>query len=490
MGFRMHMSLRTRFMVYVIALLMGLVVLVLFVIEKREVKAIFDEQMGRGIMTAEYIAQLNLENLLFWDEEGIKEDIEKRIDQNLIYVIFYDRQNKPLVANDFVKNFSDIYGSSNLATDVQKGDYFFERKRIPVDDKTGKDMSVLEIEVPIYVEGSPIKWGSIKIGLSMEGVRREELKTRLMLILIGCSGLLIGVAGASLLARRITRPLKKLVEGTVMISKGDFAQKIDIDTQDEIGNLAESFNKMSHQLYLTRERMEAASKRLIQAEKLASIGRISAGIAHEIRNPLTSVKLNIQKVMESKYLDDVDKEHLDISQEGIGHIENFIKELLNFTRVSELHADHFSVEEIIDESIKMIRGTLRLKKVRLEKDVQENLPPLLVDGDKLRQVFLNIMHNACEAVPEAGKIKISLSPAKSSEGGGVKIEISDNGSGIPEKDWETIFEPFYTTKSTGIGLGLANARKIIEQHKGIIQVKKKKGKGACFEVIIPSEGKK
>jgi signal transduction histidine kinase len=477
-------------MVYVTALLIGLVVLVLFVIEKREVKAIFDEQMGRGIMTAEYIAEMNLENLLFWDEEGIKEDIEKRIDQNLIYVIFYDRQNKPLVANDFIKSSDSIYGSSNLTTDVQKGDYFFERKRIPVGVKTGKYMSVLEIEVPIYVEGSPMKWGSIKIGLSMEEVRREELKTRLMLILIGCSGLLIGVGGASLLARRITRPLKKLVEGTVKISKGDFAQKIDINTQDEIGNLAESFNKMSRQLYLTRERMEAASKRLIQAEKLASIGRISAGIAHEIRNPLTSVKLNIQKVMESKALDDLDKEHLDISQEGIGHIENFIKELLNFTRVSELHLDHFSIEEIIDESIKMIRGTLRLKNIQLEKDVQGDLPQLLVDGDKLRQVFLNILHNACEAIPEAGKIRISLSQREGSDGRRVRIEISDNGAGIQEKDWETIFEPFYTTKSTGIGLGLANARKIIEQHKGIIRVKKKKAQGACFEVIIPCEGKK
>ena len=483
------MSLRTRFMVYVIALFIGLVVLVLFVIEMREMRAIFEAQKGRGVLTAEYITQLNLENLVFWDEEGFKEDIPKRIDQNLIYVIFYDRQGKPFAANDFIKSFGDIYSTSNLGTEAQRGEYFFERKRILVDEETGKYLSVLEIEAPIYVEGSPTKWASIKIGLSMEEVRAQELRTRLMLILIGCGGLLIGAAGASLLARRITRPLKKLVEGTVRISKGDFAQEIDIDTQDEIGNLAQSFNEMSRQLVLTRESMEAANKKLIQAEKLASIGRISAGIAHEIRNPLTSVKLNIQKVMESESLDDVDKEHLDISQEGIGHIENFIKELLNFTRVPELHLDHFSVEEIMDESIKMIRGTLRLKKVQLEKNVKEHLPDMLVDGDKLRQVFLNILHNACEAVPEAGKINISLSQTEGSEGQGVKIEISDNGSGIPEKDWETIFEPFYTTKSTGIGLGLANARKIIEQHKGFIRVKKKKGQGACFEVTIPCGGK-
>jgi len=477
-------------MVYVIALLIGLVVLVLFVIEKREMRAIFEAQKGRGVLTAEYITQLNLENLVFWDEEGFKEDIPKRIDQNLIYVIFYDRQRKPFAANDFIKSFVDIYSTSNLAPEAQKGEYFFERKRILVDEETGKYLSVLEIEAPIYVEGSPTKWASIKIGLSMEEVRAQELRTRLMLILIGCSGLLIGVAGAILLARRITRPLKKLVEGTVKISKGDFTQEIDINTQDEIGNLAQSFNEMSHQLFLTRQRMEAANRRLIQAEKLASIGRISASIAHEIRNPLTSVKLNIQKVMESENLDEIDKEHLDISQEGIGHIENFVKELLNFTRVSELQLAHFSVEEIIDESVKMIRGSLKLKKVHLEKEVEKDLPHVLVDGDKLRQVFLNILHNACEAVKEGGKIKISLSQMEESEGRKAKIEISDNGIGIPEKDWENIFEPFYTTKSTGIGLGLANARKIIEQHKGSIRLIKKRGKGACFEILIPGEEEK
>ena len=344
---------------------------------------------------------------------------------------------------------------------------------------------VMEIEVPIYVEGSPTKFGWIKAGLSLEEMRKEELKTRLMLILIGCSGLLIGVGGAALLARRITKPLDKLVEGTVKISKGDFSQAIDIDSQDEIGELAQSFNEMSEQLQLTRKRMEAANRRLLQAEKLASIGRISASIAHEIRNPLTSVKLNIQKVSESEGLDDIDQEHLDISQEGIGHIENFIKELLNFTRVSELQLNYFSVEQIVDESIKMIRNTLKLKDVELVKQVQDRLPQVLVDGDKIRQVLLNILHNACEAIDNGGKIIVALSLLRGRRGRKVRIRISDNGPGIPNKDRENIFEPFYTTKSTGIGLGLANARKIIVQHKGSIQVVENEGSGACFDILIP-----
>lgn len=484
------MPLRTRFMIYVTALLVGLVVLVLFLIEQREVRAIFEEQKDRGILTAEYIAQFNQNLFIFGDSEGVKEDLEKRIDKNLIYVIFYDQNLKPFAANEFIKNYYSIYADSKLDPEAKKGDYFLETKNIAVETKLGRYLRVMEIEVPIYVEGSPTRFGSIKIGLSLEEMRAEELKTRLMLILIGCSGLLIGVGGAALMARRITKPLDKLVDGTVKISKGDFSQAIDIDTQDEIGELAQSFNEMSQQLQLTRKRMEAANRRLLQAEKLASIGRISASIAHEIRNPLTSVKLNIQKVMESEGLDDIDKEHLDISQEGIGHIENFIKELLNFTRVSELHLNYFSVEQIVDESIKMIRNTLKLKDVELTKEVQERLPQVLVDGDKIRQVLLNILHNACEAVDKGGKITIALSLLKGRRGQKVRIRISDNGPGIPKKDKENIFEPFYTTKSTGIGLGLANARKIIVQHKGSIYTVENEGSGACFDLLIPCEEEK
>jgi signal transduction histidine kinase len=484
------MSLRTRFMVYFTAMLVALMAMVLYVIEKREVRAIFESQREKGILTAEYIANWNLEPFLWGDNEGVEEDLENRVDQNLIYVIFYDRENNPFAANRSIKKFRDIYASSNLAPDAKMGDYHIETKRIEAEGDPEKYLRVMEIEVPIYVEGSPTKWGSIKIGLSMEEMRADEQKTRLMLILIGLGGLLIGMGGAALLARRITKPLKRLVEGTVKISKGDFSQEIAIDTQDEIGNLAQSFNEMSHQLLLTREREEAANKKLIQAEKLASIGRISASIAHEIRNPLTSVKLNIQKVMESQDLGEVEGEHLGISQEGIGHIENFIKELLNFTRVSDLQLSHFSVEQIVDESIKMMRNTLRLRNVQILKEVEEDLPQVLVDGDKIRQVLLNIFHNACEAMEKGGNIIVSLSVSGQSKRRKVKILVSDDGPGIPEKDWENIFEPFYTTKSSGIGLGLANARKIVEQHKGSIRVIEKKGRGTCFEILIPCEEEK
>jgi signal transduction histidine kinase len=347
---------------------------------------------------------------------------------------------------------------------------------------------VLELEIPIFARGSADKWGSVKIGLSLEDMRAEIRKTRFVLILIGLAVLCLGMFGATLLARGISRPIRKLAEGTVRIAKGDFSHSIPIDSQDELGHLAGSFNAMTTQLLATREAMDKAQKKLVQAEKLASIGRLAATIAHEIRNPLTSVKLNIQKVAEDGRLDALEQEHLSISQEGIVLIEKFIKELLNFTRVPELQLARFPLSQILDESLKLMSDSFKQRKIVVEKKLDPGLPEILVDGDKLRQVFLNLLRNAFEAMENGGKIKLAAATTGDGPGRKIKIRISDNGCGIPEKDWDNIFEPFFSTKSSGFGLGLANARKIIEQHKGTIRVVKKRSPGTAFEILIPGEG--
>jgi len=135
----------------------------------------------------------------------------------------------------------------------------------------------------------------------------------------------------------------------------------------------------------------------------------------------------------------------------------------------------------------MLLPSLAEKHIQIKKNYQPGLPPALVDGDKLRQVFVNILRNAYEAVGEDGEIEISLSLQPEGEKSYFEIRICDTGSGIPEKDWENIFEPFFTTKSSGAGLGLANARRIVEQHGGTIRVVGKEGPGSCFLIRIPSE---
>lgn len=475
-------SLRTRFLVMVSMLFVLLIGSILLLIEKREVEAIFDEQIEKGVLIAKYIKQLNIDAFVLGDERSLSENIEKQIDYQLIYIIFYDRQDRYFASTRFIKGFEDICRSNDLPPNVTPQSYLTKKRKL-LDKTTLQVLNILEVEVPIFYEGSAFRWGSIKIGLSLEDTLKEIRKTQSGLMLIGLAGLAMGLIGAVILARRITGPLHKLVDGTVKISKGDFSQTIDIHSSDEIGELAKSFNQMSLQLKISRKHIEEAHQKLIQAEKLASIGRMSAGIAHEIRNPLTSIKLNIQKVFADKQLGDLEKSHLAISQEGIRQIENFIKELLNFTRERKLNFARFPMSVILDESIKMITDSLDLKKIKVTRHYGKNLPSVRVDADKLRQVFVNLLHNAVDAVDEGGLIQVRIS-CRSRK---MRVEISDSGCGIPEKDWDIVFEPYYTTKSSGFGLGLANARKIVELHKGTIRIRSKPEKGTKFEVIIPCE---
>ncbi len=483
------MSLRTKFITAIAVLLFFLVAAILFLIEKREERAIFEEHKSRGILTARNIAYLNLEPLMFWDAEGVKNNIQGQIDQKLLYVVFFDQHKRLFVASDFAEKNKKTFTTSFLKEPVDENTYYCERKEIEYDDK-GERVSVLEIEIPVFARGSSTQWGSIKIGLSLEEMQKEMSRTRLILIFIGLGGLLVGIGGAVFLSGRITGPIKKLTDATFSISSGDFSQEITVSSQDEIRKLAENFNEMNRQLLLARKRMEAANKKLIQAEKLASIGRISATIAHEIRNPLTSANLNIQKVLQGENLEEVQKEHLNLSREGIVQIEKFIKELLNFVRVSELNKERFSVHEIIEESVKMISDSLEEKKIKLSEYYKKDLPLVYVDGDKLRQVILNLLCNARDAVRKGGEIGIFAYLSKGEGRKKVIIEVIDNGCGIPDEDREKIFEPFFTTKSSGIGLGLANAQKIVEQHQGSIRVKETEQQGTSFEITLPAEDEK
>lgn len=455
---------------------------VLYVIQTREVKAIYQEKRERGLVMVRYISEMNVRSLVLGDLESIDENISGLIREDLAYVIFYDADSKPVVVSQSIADNAEVINQTSCAGEVSPGDVFYNTIRL---SRGRSFQEVMEVEVPVFIAGSEKKWGSVKIGLKLEDVFRRVQRTRLVLLGFGLVAFLLTVLGANLLARRITRPIRNLVEGTRRISRGDFSYRIPVISSDEIGDLTRSFNQMAEELLRAREQMEEANRRLLQAEKLASIGRLSATIAHEIRNPLTSVKLNIQKLAEISTAGEMEREHLAIAQAGIEQIEKFIKDLLSYTRASSLQKDYFSLAEVLDESLKLLQPSLKEKEIVVGKDYQPDLPPAYVDADRLRQVFLNILRNAYEAVDPGGRIEISLRMNRDEDRPCFEVRVSDDGCGIPEKDWENIFEPFFTTKSSGAGLGLANARRLLDQHGGTIRVVKKEGRGSCFLITLP-----
>jgi signal transduction histidine kinase len=481
---KLKLSIDKRLVLWITFLVCVIFGVVLFVIQRQEVRTLFDETRSRAVLIARNLADVNLQPLVRYDEEAIQKEVDRRVSERLPYIIFYGRSGEPFVASALAHERPDILGHSHFDADVRPGAEFVEARRIDVDNRS---LRVLEVELPIFLPGNVLKWASVKIGHSLEPMYNDIREIQIALILVGLGGVLLGILGGAVLARRITRPLQKLVEGTVRISKGDFSHTIDIPPGDEIGDLARSFNEMTSQLLQARERMDAANRKLVQAEKLASIGRLAATIAHEIRNPLTSVKLNIQKVAENEGLDETEREHVGLSLEGIGQIERFVKELLNYTRVADLTLERFPIEQILEESFKMIRDVLDRKLIVVGTDFAADLPTVMVDADKMRQVFLNLLRNAEEALPPGGRIDVSADLMVSGGQKKIRVRLSDDGPGIPEKDRDNIFEPFFTTKPSGFGLGLANARKIVEQHNGSIRLSRRKGRGTSFVILIPAE---
>lgn len=482
---KLKISVYARLVFWITLLVCLLFGAVLFVIQSRDAAILSDEAEARAILLAESMRDANFLSLFRPDRDAIQQYLDEHAGGDVPYIIFYDRDGQRYVANQLILSREDIDQGSRIPEDVTRDDPpFSEERQVQLGDQR---VRVREIEIPIFSQNEDLKWASVKVGMSLEPMYTKLREVQKVLLFIGAGGFLLGVLGAAVLARRITRPIQKLVDGTVRISKGDFQHTMAITSRDEIGELARSFNEMSARLANARERMEDANRKLVQHEKLASIGRMAATIAHEIRNPLTSVKLNIQKVAEEEGFADAVKAHLGLTLEGIDQIERFIKELLNFTRVQELSLERFPIEQVIEESLKLLRNTLDQKRIVVERITSGCLPPVLVDGDKMRQVFLNVLRNSQEALEYGGRIIVS---SDSVEDGGrtkVRVRIVDDGPGIPDKDWETIFEPFYSTKPSGFGLGLANARKIVEQHNGTIRVVKKRGRGCAFVIHVPIE---
>jgi len=483
---KMKITIYKRLVFWFTLLVLLLFGAVLLVIQIREARFLQDEMKNRALLQARFIADANLQWLSHADWETIQKYVDEHSTGEPAYIVVYNREGQPRAWNALLRDHADVVSSSLLGTveDVMTPDESASETRRLV--LLEKPVRILEFEVPAFTQTAG-RWGTVKIGLSLEPMYARLRDIQKVLLLIGIAGFALGIAGAAFLARRITRPIHRLVEGTVRIANGDFSQAIVDTSRDEVGELARSFNEMTSQLVHTRQRMEDANRQLVQHEKLASIGRMAATIAHEIRNPLTSVKLNIQKVAEEEHFAETVQAHIGLSLEGIDQIERFIKELLNFTRVQELSLERWPVAQIVDESLKVINDTLTQKKIVVERACDDDLPPVLADADKLRQVFLNVLRNAHEALGSGGKITIACDTVPEGPRTMVRVRIGDNGPGIPEKDRPNIFEPFYTTKPSGFGLGLANARKIVEQHNGSIAVGKKRGRGSLFVILIPAE---
>ena len=330
-----------------------------------------------------------------------------------------------------------------------------------------------------------------------------DLRNRVMATFSGLAGLctlfLLGLL--AYIARNITRPLAAMVEATDKIARGDLEHRVNAEGRDEIGLLAQSFNRMTEDLHAAREdltqwgrtlerrvedrtqQLRLTRDQLIQSEKLASLGQMAAGVAHEINNPLTSILLNTHLLLENHGEAGEERESLTLIAEEAARCAKIVSGLLDFARQTPAQETPADVNDIIDRTVQLHEMQASVRNIRIEKQLDRSLPAVDLDKNKIQQVFSNLTMNAREAMPEGGTLTISSRLSR--DGEFLEIAFSDTGVGIREENLPKLFDPFFTTKSFGTGLGLAVSYGIILQRGGTIEVQSEVGRGSVFTVRIP-----
>jgi two-component system NtrC family sensor kinase len=280
------------------------------------------------------------------------------------------------------------------------------------------------------------------------------------------------------LAWSISRPLTGLAKATEKVAEGDWSVRVPVQGYQEIRSLAESFNMMVETLKETQEQ-------LIQKEKLASVGQLAAGVAHEINNPLGSVLLYADILhKETPDEDEQRREDLKMIIREATRCKTIVNDLLNFSRQNEVLAQETDVNAMLRELAAETNKQELFQDVEIATDLDQDLSTIQADPLQLHQVFLNLMTNAAEAMPDGGAL--TLRTRKGPAQGLVTVEVQDTGGGISEEDMTRLFTPFFTTKpiGKGTGLGLAIVYGIVKMHGGQISVESRVGRGTTFAITL------
>jgi PAS domain S-box-containing protein len=595
--------LPTRLVLYstlVILLLMGFIIIL---VEKRQSETIQNEAQKRGMAIARNLAAVSTNSLLTYNYVVLEQNAEKvALEEDIAYVIIHDKENRVAAYSKH-----DEKQGTVLSDEVSQRAVNAKEPLIQLTFSGEKKAQLLDISVPVYIKESQEKWGTTRIGLSLERMASLILKTRLNLLLLGLFAILLGALGSIFYARRITRPISKLVETTIAAARGDLDQVIDIRTGDEIGELGKNFSFMIQQIRLHRNELEnrlreitsmkaytdnvlssmtnglitvdltrnivtlnemaecilkkrkeemlslpleralgsehplhelmvetlsrekaifhsemelrsngeelwltastslltngegkrigalvvfqditemkALEEKLRQADRLAALGTLSAGLAHEIKNPLSAIKTFVQllpkKVENPSFME---KLNITVPRE-IDRINQLVEDLLELTRKRVRPLVDVDVNRLILQTIDLHGEEMERRHIVFESHLSKTLPPVRGDSETLYRAFFNLVINAIQAMPNGGSFHISSELDHVSSG--VKIIFRDTGIGMDEETSKNLFNPFFTTKDKGVGLGMALAQKIIEDHRGTIEVMSEKGIGTTFVLRLP-----
>jgi len=301
----------------------------------------------------------------------------------------------------------------------------------------------------------------------------KAIANRLLLI----TALIVALVGfvSQLIARSVTAPTLRLVDFTKRIAAGDRTGKATVDSGDEIGALAAAFNEMLEQLRRSEEK-------LLESEKLALTGVLAARVAHEIRNPLSAIKMQAQLLQTLKSTGD-EQELLQTMLRHIERLEWVVRGMLDLGSAEQLDLRKEDLREVLDEVLRLTGAQLKHRKIEVEKKY-DPIPEIMLDRNRLKVALLNLIQNASEAMTTGGRLELRVLRRQEH----IRVEIEDNGAGLNPSVRNRLFSPFVSTKPEGVGLGLVNTKNIIERHHGTVQLTPRDGQGTRAVIELPIRG--
>ena len=396
-----------------------------------------------------------------------------------------------------------VFCSRSLEGEI--GPYLELIKRSIQEDRPQEEFRVYK-KLPVFSYAFPLKdRGGKNIGgvaiLQYTSFMEEDIKKSEWLIFITIFILVGGTVALVLFVTRksITIPISQLVEGVKNMAKGKLNTRIDLKRGDELSDLAQAFNQMAIDLKKAQEKIiqEAETRlelerSLRQSEKLATIGQLASGLAHEIGTPLNIISGRAELAKRRLENNEEVQKNLDIIVQQTERITKIIQQLLGFVRKKRPDQKALNISTILETTLDFLEQQVQKQRVRVVKEMKDNLPSVMGDPDQLQQVFLNLILNALQSMSEGGKLRLSVSSKWISREGledgqrqYVEVCVEDTGVGMEREVIQNIFNPFFTTKDKGTGLGLTVSHGIVQDHEGWVDVESEIGKGSVFKVYLP-----
>lgn len=333
-----------------------------------------------------------------------------------------------------------------------------------------------------------------RVGMLYVGVLEDKYVdirrgTLTVYILITVAGMLAAAGLGYFIARRITSPIQRLIQASQQVREGSLNPDLGPPANSEIGVLQKAFGEMVEAM---GRRRAASELRIIHSEKQASVGRLAAGVAHEINNPLTGVLTYTHMLLRRKDIPPDMRSDLQIIVEATERVRKIVKGLLDFSRQTKLDPEPIDINRLVSSAISLIENQALVKGVTINFNPGENLPQVTLDRSQIQSVIINIIINALDATEPGGHIRIFTAASLSGNGAaqeGIEITFADTGCGIPPENLNKLFDPFFTTKGVGqgTGLGLSVSLGIVQRHGGHIRVQSEVGKGSRFFIWLPMQ---